>query len=48
MDEKAFNRLFYFPVLNDYEYERICNVDNAKNYLLKIRADTIIDSNFAH
>jgi len=34
---------FYLPVCNEAEIERIFNVCNAKDYLLKLRADTIVD-----
>lgn len=44
MDKKILNSIAYFPILNDREYENICNVDDAKKYLLKLRADTIIDN----
>lgn len=34
---------FYRPVCNEAEIERIFNVRNSKDYLLKLRADTIVD-----
>lgn len=38
------DRWVYFPILNNSEYERISNVNSAKDYLLKLRADTIVDN----
>ena len=34
---------FYRPICNEEEIERIFNIQNAQDYLLKLRADTIID-----
>ncbi|MGZ9675931.1 hypothetical protein [Flavobacterium sp. GNP001] len=34
---------FFHPVCNSSEIERIFNVKNAQDYLLKIRAETIVD-----
>ncbi|MBF2710070.1 M48 family metalloprotease [Flavobacterium soyangense] len=34
---------FFFPVCNKSEIERVFNVQNAKDHLLKIRAETIVD-----
>ena len=34
---------FYRPVCNPEEIERIFNVKNGRDYLLKLRADTIVD-----
>jgi hypothetical protein len=34
---------FYFPVCNKDEIERVFNVQNINDYLLKLRADTIVD-----
>ena len=36
-------KYFYQPICNKAEIERIFNIKNAKDYLLKLRADTIID-----
>ncbi len=44
MDKKLLEKIKYFPILNEYEYKRISNVDNAKDYLLKLRADIIVDN----
>lgn len=35
--------MFFFPVCNKTEIERIFNVATAKDYLLKLRAETIVD-----
>lgn len=37
-------RQFYRPVCNEKEIDRIFNVTNADDYLLKLRADTIVDN----
>lgn len=34
---------FFRPICNEREIERIFNVKNAKDYLLKLRAETIVD-----
>lgn len=34
---------FYRPICNKEEIERIFNIQNAQDYLLKLRADTIVD-----
>lgn len=34
---------FYRPICNEEEIERIFNIQNAQDYLLKLRADTIVD-----
>lgn len=34
---------FYRPICNEKEIDRIFNVQNAKDHLLKLRADTIVD-----
>jgi len=44
MDEFDIQKSFYFPVCNKDEIERIFNIKNARDYLLKLRADTIIDN----
>lgn len=36
-------KLFFRPVCNAAEIERIFNVQNAKDHLLKVRAETIVD-----
>ena len=43
MDELEIQKEFFFPICNQNEIERIFNVQNAKDYLLKIRAETIVD-----
>jgi len=43
MDEIEIQKLFFYPVCNKDEIERIFNVQNAHDYLLKIRAETIVD-----
>ena len=35
--------MFFFPVCNKAEIERIFNVANGRDYLLKLRAETIVD-----
>lgn len=39
--KKIIHRMGYSPILNDKEYERICKVNNADDYFLKMRADLI-------
>src|SRR3989344_3604214 len=34
---------FFHPVCNTKEIERVFNVQNAQDYILKIRAETIVD-----
>ncbi|MBN8680964.1 MAG: hypothetical protein J0M29_22255 [Chitinophagales bacterium] len=34
---------FFYPICNEQEIERIFNVKNASDYLLKLRAETIVD-----
>lgn len=34
---------FYTPICNKEEFERIPNIETASDYLLKLRADTIVD-----
>ncbi len=43
MIEIEHQKVFYYPVCNKSEIERIFNVENASDYLLKLRADTIVD-----
>lgn len=35
---------FYHPICNEKEIDRIFNIKNSEDYLLKLRADTIIDN----
>ena len=41
---KEVEKYFYFPVCNPAEIERVFNVQNINDYLLKLRADTIVDN----
>lgn len=43
MGNKIEQRYFYHPICNKEETERVLNVKNAVDYLLKLRADTIVD-----
>src|SRR6218665_1437480 len=43
MDEELIQRMFYHPVCNGSEVDRVLNVKTASDYLLKLRADTIVD-----
>jgi len=43
MDEIEIKKISFFPICNKREIERIFNVRNAKDYLLKLRAETIVD-----
>jgi len=43
MDDLEIQKGFFFRICNQNEIERIFNVQNAKDYLLKIRAETIVD-----
>jgi len=43
MDDINIQKLFYHPICNSREIERIFSVRNGKDYLLKLRADTIVD-----
>lgn len=36
-------KLFYHPICNEEEIERIFNLKNSMDYLLKLRAETIVD-----
>lgn len=44
MNESVIKRQFFRPVCNEHEIDRIMNVKNASDYLLKLRADTIVDN----
>ncbi|MBA7499982.1 hypothetical protein ES704_02734 [subsurface metagenome] len=43
MNDMDFERIQYFPICNPQEIERILNIQDAQDYLLKLRADTIVD-----
>jgi len=43
MDDLKIQKAFFFPVCNQKEIERIFNVQNGNDYLLRIRAETIVD-----
>lgn len=43
MDETEIARHFFHPVCTEAEIDRIFNVQNASDYLLKLRAETIVD-----
>ncbi|MDT8446657.1 MAG: hypothetical protein RRB13_07140 [bacterium] len=43
MDNLEIQKGFYHPVCNESEIERIFNVQNSNDHLLKLRADTIVD-----
>jgi len=43
MNDIDFERIQYFPICNQQEIERILNIRNAQDYLLKLRANTIVD-----
>lgn len=43
MDELELQKMFFHPICNRSEIERIFNVQNAADYLLKLRAETIVD-----
>lgn len=43
MNEMDIQKWAYRPVCNTSEIDRIFNVSNANDYLLKLRADTIVD-----
>ena len=36
-------KMFFFPICNRKETDRVFNVKNGKDYLLKLRAETIVD-----
>lgn len=40
---KNIDRYFYHPICNESEIDRIFQIKNANDYLLKLRADTIVD-----
>lgn len=42
-DNIEFEKHFFRPVCNEQEIDRIFNVRNAKDYLLRLRAETIVD-----
>lgn len=43
MDNIVIQRQFFRPICNEQEIDRIFNVQNASDYLLKLRAETIVD-----
>jgi hypothetical protein len=43
MDDSVIQRQFFRPICSSPEIERIFNVTNAADYLLKLRADTLVD-----
>jgi len=43
MENMIEQRYFYHPICNKEETEHVLNVKNAVDYLLKLRADTIVD-----
>jgi hypothetical protein len=43
MDNIEIQKMFFRPICNASERERIFNVKNANDYLLKLRAETIVD-----
>ncbi len=43
MNKLEIQKLFYHPICTKEEIERIFNVNNGLDYLLKLRADTIVD-----
>jgi len=44
MNDLEIQKLFYRPVCSPDEIERVFNVENAKDHLLKLRADTLVDN----
>ena len=44
MNDIEIQKHFYRPVCNSDEIERIFNVENARDHLLKLRADTLVDN----
>ena len=42
-EDISISKSFYTPICSEDEINRIFNVKNAKDYLLKLRADTIVD-----
>lgn len=43
IDENMLQKVFYKPFMNHNEIDRIFNVKNGNDYLLKLRADTVAD-----
>lgn len=43
MDHIEMQKMFFHPVCNKLEIERIFDVSNAQDYLLRLRAETIVD-----
>lgn len=43
MNDVDIQKMFYKPICSDEEIGRIFNVQNAEDYLLKLRADTVVD-----
>lgn len=43
MDEQPIQRQFYRPICSEAEIDRIFDVKNTADYLLKLRADTAVD-----
>jgi hypothetical protein len=43
MNEIEIQKMSFHPVCNKDEIERIFNVTTASDYLLKLRAETIVD-----
>jgi hypothetical protein len=43
MDQAEIQRQFFRPICNEQEIDRIFDVQNAADYLLKLRAETIVD-----
>ncbi|MFC1484115.1 hypothetical protein ACFL6Q_03600 [Candidatus Neomarinimicrobiota bacterium] len=43
IEDIEMQKRFFFPVCNQEEIERIFNVQSAADYLLKLRAETIVD-----
>lgn len=41
MNELEIQKQFFRPICNEFEIERIFNVQNSEDLLLKIRAETI-------
>jgi len=42
-DPRDIEKFFFHPICNAEEIERVFNVKNANDYLLKLRAETIVD-----
>jgi hypothetical protein len=43
MDAIQSERLFYFPICSNQEIDRILSVQNTDDYLLRLRANTVVD-----